>query len=79
MLPYSDVLRYPNRVLWNSLSIKNEVFLNKEVNIYYKCNMALPRGAVGWSAVCNCGIFLTILTSGNVTITDKESTHKTGL
>ena len=23
---------------------------------YYKCSVALPRGAVGWSAVCNCGI-----------------------
>ena len=23
---------------------------------YYKCSMALPQGAVGWSAVCNCGI-----------------------
>ena len=23
---------------------------------YYKCSMALPHGAVGWSAVCDCGI-----------------------
>ena len=23
---------------------------------YYKCYVALPRGAVGWSAVCDCGI-----------------------
>ena len=23
---------------------------------YYKCSVALPRGAVGWSAVCDCGI-----------------------
>ena len=23
---------------------------------YYKCSVALPHGAVGWSAVCNCGI-----------------------
>ena len=23
---------------------------------YYKCSVALPHGAVGWTAVCNCGI-----------------------
>ena len=23
--------------------------------------MALPQGAIGWSAVCDCGIFLIIL------------------
>ena len=23
---------------------------------YYKCSVALPRGAVGWSAVCDCDI-----------------------
>ena len=23
---------------------------------YYKCSVALPRGAVGWAAVCVCGI-----------------------
>ena len=33
---------------------------------YYKCSVALPHGAMGWSAVCGCGIFdhtlaLTIL------------------
>ena len=22
----------------------------------YRCSVALPRGAVGWSAVCNCCI-----------------------
>ena len=22
----------------------------------YKCSEALPQGAVGWSAVCDCGI-----------------------
>ena len=26
---------------------------------YYKCSVALPHGAVGWSAVCDCGISLT--------------------
>ena len=23
---------------------------------YYKCSVALPHAAVGWSAVCDCGI-----------------------
>ena len=23
----------------------------------YKSNVALPHGAVGWSAICDCGIF----------------------
>ena len=26
------------------------------VTLYYKCSVALPRGAVGWSAACDCGI-----------------------
>ena len=21
---------------------------------YYKCSVALPHGAMGWSAICNC-------------------------
>ena len=34
-----------------------------QMNFYYKCCVALPHGAVGWSAVCDCGIyFLIILT-----------------
>ena len=24
---------------------------------YYKCSVALPHSAVGWSIVCDCGIF----------------------
>ena len=24
---------------------------------HYKCSVALPHGAVGWSVVCDCGIF----------------------
>ena len=24
---------------------------------YCKCSVALPHGAMGWSAVCDCGIF----------------------
>ena len=26
------------------------------MSCYCKCPVALPRGAMGWSAVCNCGI-----------------------
>ena len=26
------------------------------MNCYYKCSVALPRDAMGWSAVCDCGI-----------------------
>ena len=26
------------------------------ISCYCKCHMALPDGAVGWSAVCDCGI-----------------------
>ena len=27
-----------------------------QMNCYYKCSVALPHVAVGWSAVCDCGI-----------------------
>ena len=27
------------------------------MSCYCKCSVALPHGAVGWSAVCECGIF----------------------
>ena len=30
------------------------IFFRK--SCYCKCSVALPRGAVGWSAVCDCGI-----------------------
>ena len=26
------------------------------VEVYFKCSVALPHGALGWSAVCDCGI-----------------------
>ena len=29
---------------------------------YHKCSVALPHGAVGWIAVCDCVFFLIILT-----------------
>ena len=27
-----------------------------QMYLYCKCYVALPHGAVGWSAVCDCGI-----------------------
>ena len=32
------------------------VFIVFPVSCYCICSMALPYGAVGWSAVCDCGI-----------------------
>ena len=37
-------------------------FIFLQMYYYYKCSVALPHGAVGWSAVCNCGIILITLT-----------------
>ena len=31
-------------------------FIVLQMYSYYKCPVALPHGAVGWSAVCDCGI-----------------------
>ena len=31
-------------------------FIVLQMYCYYKCSMALPHGAVGWSVVCDCGI-----------------------
>ena len=27
-----------------------------KMDCYYKCSVALPHGAVGWSTVCDCAI-----------------------
>ena len=27
-----------------------------DISYYCKCSVALPHDAVGWSAVCDCGI-----------------------
>ena len=32
------------------------------MSCYCKCFVALPHGALGWSAVCGCGIFFIKLT-----------------
>ena len=31
-------------------------FIVLRMSCYCKCSVAIPRGAVGWSAVCDCGI-----------------------
>ena len=31
-------------------------FIVFRMSCYCKCSVALPRGAVGWSVVCDCGI-----------------------
>ena len=31
-------------------------FIVLQMYCYYKCSVALPHGAMGWSAVCDCGI-----------------------
>ena len=31
-------------------------FIVLKMYCYYKCSVAFPHSAVGWSAVCNCGI-----------------------
>ena len=32
-----------------------------QLHFYYKCYVALPPGAMGWSAVCDCGISCMVL------------------
>ena len=31
-------------------------FIVCRMSYYFKCSVALPHGAAGWSAVCDCGI-----------------------
>ena len=31
-------------------------FIALQMSCYCKCSVALPHSAVGWSAVCDCGI-----------------------
>ena len=33
------------------------VFFVEQMYCNYRCSVALPCGAVGWSALCDCGIF----------------------
>ena len=32
------------------------VIIVKQMYCYYKCAVAIPHGAVDWSAACDCGI-----------------------
>ena len=36
---------------------RNEKAVCLQVSCGCYCSVALPHGAVGWSAVCECGIF----------------------
>ena len=38
------------------LKRKRKLVALPQMYCYYKCSMAFPHGAVGWSAVCDCGI-----------------------
>ena len=31
-------------------------FIVLRMSGYCKCSVTLPRGAMGWSAVCDCGV-----------------------
>ena len=31
------------------------VIITLQMYCYYKCSVTVPHGAVGWSAVCDCG------------------------
>ena len=37
--------------------IKRELAALFELYCGFHCSVSLPEGTVGWSAVCNCGIF----------------------
>ena len=38
------------------LKRKRKLYIVLQMYCYYKCSVALPHGAMGWSAVCDCGI-----------------------
>ena len=40
-----------------------------QVSCEFYCTVTLPHGAMGWSALCDCGIFRVILTYYMVNIT----------
>ena len=41
---------------WRGIENWLFAFIVLQMYCYYKCSVALPHGAVGWSAVCDCGI-----------------------
>ena len=40
----------------NYLEEKDFVFIVSSMSCHFICSVALPRGAMGWSAVCDSGI-----------------------
>ena len=44
------------------------------MSCYCKCPLALPHGAVAWSEVCDCGIYLIVLTYFLVQVVFQSST-----
>ena len=45
-------------ILFSSLRLVQSLvaFIVLRMSCYCKCSVALPGGAMGWSAVCDCGI-----------------------
>ena len=53
-------------LLWHAFScvfsrlgiiLKREIFIGSPMSCYCKYSVALPHGAIGWSAVCDRDIF----------------------
>ena len=40
----------------NHLEEKDFVFIVSSISCHFICSVALPHGAMGWSAVCDSGI-----------------------
>ena len=47
------IIRFVGIVLLNTM----RAIIVLQMYCYYKCSVALPHGAMDWSAVCHCGIF----------------------
>ena len=66
-LPFNSFVIKTQHLLASCLEEEKKAgcFANIVLQMYcnYKCSVALPHGAVGWTAVCDCGI--TLLYSPN--------------
>ena len=51
-------LTYALLCVHSSLKRKTAIIV-LQMYCYFKCSVALPHDAVGWSAMCDCGIFLS--------------------
>ena len=58
VLMFRHLLRDPVKCIFNEEEAKAGCFaiVVLQMYCYYKSNVALPHGAVGWSTVCDCGI-----------------------